>query len=94
MGSLIICASVVVHGVTATPLTKLYGRSPRGQLMRLRISENTDLRLSKVRMGGELVPCQVNKTAPSDLLWALHATDDFLSRALQRLSRQSLQALR
>jgi sodium/hydrogen antiporter len=26
VGSLIICASVVVHGVSATPLTKLYGR--------------------------------------------------------------------
>jgi sodium/hydrogen antiporter len=26
VGSLVICASVVVHGVTATPLTKLYGR--------------------------------------------------------------------
>ena len=26
VGSLIICASVMVHGVTATPLTKLYGR--------------------------------------------------------------------
>jgi sodium/hydrogen antiporter len=26
VGSLIICASVVIHGVTATPLTKLYGR--------------------------------------------------------------------
>lgn len=30
VGSLIICASVVVHGITATPLTKLYGRLPRG----------------------------------------------------------------
>lgn len=28
VGSLIICASVLVHGVTATPLTKLYGRLP------------------------------------------------------------------
>src|SRR5215208_1037410 len=28
VGSLVICASVVVHGVTATPLTKLYGRLP------------------------------------------------------------------
>lgn len=26
VGSLIICASVMIHGVTATPLTKLYGR--------------------------------------------------------------------
>ena len=26
VGSLVICASVVVHGRTATPLTKLYGR--------------------------------------------------------------------
>jgi NhaP-type Na+/H+ or K+/H+ antiporter len=26
VGSLVICASVVVHGITATPLTKLYGR--------------------------------------------------------------------
>jgi NhaP-type Na+/H+ or K+/H+ antiporter len=30
VGSLIISASVVVHGITATPLTKLYGRLPRG----------------------------------------------------------------
>lgn len=29
VGSLIICASVLVHGITATPLTKLYGRVPR-----------------------------------------------------------------
>lgn len=29
VGSLIICASVLVHGITATPLTKLYGRLPR-----------------------------------------------------------------
>jgi sodium/hydrogen antiporter len=28
VGSLIICASVLVHGVSATPLTKLYGRLP------------------------------------------------------------------
>jgi NhaP-type Na+/H+ or K+/H+ antiporter len=28
VGSLVICASVVVHGVSATPLTKLYGRLP------------------------------------------------------------------
>jgi NhaP-type Na+/H+ or K+/H+ antiporter len=28
VGSLVICASVVVHGVTATPLTKVYGRLP------------------------------------------------------------------
>ena len=26
VGSLVICASVLVHGVTATPLTELYGR--------------------------------------------------------------------
>lgn len=26
VGSLVICASVMVHGVTGTPLTKLYGR--------------------------------------------------------------------
>jgi sodium/hydrogen antiporter len=31
VGSLIICASVVVHGLTATPLTKLYGRLPQGR---------------------------------------------------------------
>jgi NhaP-type Na+/H+ or K+/H+ antiporter len=31
VGSLIICASVLVHGVTATPLTKLYGRAIRNQ---------------------------------------------------------------
>lgn len=30
VGSLIICSSVLVHGVTATPLTKLYGKLPRG----------------------------------------------------------------
>ena len=29
VGSLVICASVLVHGITATPLTKLYGRLPR-----------------------------------------------------------------
>jgi sodium/hydrogen antiporter len=29
VGSLIICASVLVHGVSATPLPKLYGRLPR-----------------------------------------------------------------
>jgi sodium/hydrogen antiporter len=26
VGSLVICASLLVHGVSATPLTKLYGR--------------------------------------------------------------------
>ncbi len=26
VGSLIKCASILVHGVTATPLTKFYGR--------------------------------------------------------------------
>src|SRR5215217_6409076 len=30
VGSLVICTSVVVHGITATPLTRLYGRLPRG----------------------------------------------------------------
>jgi len=30
VGSLVICASVLVHGVTATPLTKLYGKLPQG----------------------------------------------------------------
>src|SRR5215217_269150 len=29
VGSLVICASVLVHGITATPLTKLYGRHPQ-----------------------------------------------------------------
>ena len=29
VGSLVICASVLVHGITATPLTKLYGRLPQ-----------------------------------------------------------------
>jgi NhaP-type Na+/H+ or K+/H+ antiporter len=29
VGSLVICASVLVHGVSATPLTKLYERLPR-----------------------------------------------------------------
>ena len=28
VGSLIICSSVLIHGVSATPLTKLYGRLP------------------------------------------------------------------
>jgi hypothetical protein len=32
----------------------------------------------------------VKKTAPRGLLWALHATEDPLSRALQRFFRQSL----
>jgi sodium/hydrogen antiporter len=30
LGSLVIVASVVAHGITDTPLTKLYGRFPRG----------------------------------------------------------------
>lgn len=30
VGSLVICASVLVHGVTATPLTRLYGRRVSG----------------------------------------------------------------
>ena len=29
VGSLVICTSVLVHGVSATPLTKLYGKLPR-----------------------------------------------------------------
>lgn len=29
VGSLVICTSVLVHGVSATPLTKLYGRLPK-----------------------------------------------------------------
>jgi sodium/hydrogen antiporter len=29
VGSLLICASVLAHGVSATPLTKLYGRTQR-----------------------------------------------------------------
>jgi NhaP-type Na+/H+ or K+/H+ antiporter len=29
IGSLVICASVMVHGISATPLTKLYGRLSR-----------------------------------------------------------------
>jgi len=31
VGSLVICASVLAHGLTDTPLTKLYGRLPRGE---------------------------------------------------------------
>ena len=31
VGSLVICASVLAHGFTDTPLTKLYGRLPRGE---------------------------------------------------------------
>jgi NhaP-type Na+/H+ or K+/H+ antiporter len=31
VGSLLICASVLAHGVSATPLTKLYGRPPPRQ---------------------------------------------------------------
>jgi hypothetical protein len=45
-------------------------------------------------MGDELVPCQVKKTAPRGLLWALHTTEDPLSRALRRLFRQSLWEVR
>ena len=44
----------------------------------------------KVRLGGKMVPYQVNETALRGLLCALHATEDLLSSALQRLSRQSL----
>jgi sodium/hydrogen antiporter len=31
VGSLVICASVLVHKITATPLTKLYGKLPQGR---------------------------------------------------------------
>jgi sodium/hydrogen antiporter len=31
LGSLVICASVLAHGLTDTPLTKLYGRLPQGE---------------------------------------------------------------
>jgi NhaP-type Na+/H+ or K+/H+ antiporter len=31
VGSLVICASLLVHGVSATPLTRLYGRLPQGR---------------------------------------------------------------
>jgi NhaP-type Na+/H+ or K+/H+ antiporter len=31
VGSLIICASLLAHGVTATPLTRLYGRHTQEQ---------------------------------------------------------------
>jgi NhaP-type Na+/H+ or K+/H+ antiporter len=31
VGSLIICASILVHGMSATPLTKLYGKLARGE---------------------------------------------------------------
>lgn len=31
VGSLIICASIVVHGLSATPLTRLYGKRARGE---------------------------------------------------------------
>ena len=31
VGTLIICASILAHGMTDTPLTKLYGRLPRGE---------------------------------------------------------------
>jgi sodium/hydrogen antiporter len=30
-GSLIICASILIHGLSATPLTKLYGKLARGE---------------------------------------------------------------
>src|SRR5829696_5535188 len=52
----------------------------------------TRLRRETVRklwLGGEVVPCQANKTALRGLLWALHASEDLLSRALQRLFGQS-----
>jgi sodium/hydrogen antiporter len=29
VGSLVICVSLLVHGVSATPFTKLYGRLPK-----------------------------------------------------------------
>ena len=45
MVTLIICASVLVHGLMATPLTKLYGRSPGDYeeefMVRERTSEKT-----------------------------------------------------
>jgi NhaP-type Na+/H+ or K+/H+ antiporter len=31
IGSLIICASILVHSLSATPLTKLYGKLARGE---------------------------------------------------------------
>ncbi len=31
VGSLVICTSLLVHGISATPLTKLYGRLPQGR---------------------------------------------------------------
>jgi NhaP-type Na+/H+ or K+/H+ antiporter len=31
VGSLIICASILVHGLSATPLTRLYGKLARGE---------------------------------------------------------------
>ena len=31
IGSLIICASILVHGLSATPLTRLYGKLARGE---------------------------------------------------------------
>jgi sodium/hydrogen antiporter len=31
VGSLVICASILAHGVTAAPLTKLYGRRAQGE---------------------------------------------------------------
>ncbi len=31
VGSLVICASVLAHGITDTPLTKLYGRFSQGE---------------------------------------------------------------
>ena len=31
VGSLVICASILVHGVTAAPLTRLYGRTAKDE---------------------------------------------------------------
>ena len=31
VGSLVICTPVLVHGVSARPLTKLYGRLPKSR---------------------------------------------------------------
>ncbi len=64
-------------------------RARPGDLLLILFTEARGETVRKVRMGGELVPCQVKTTLPKGLLWALQATEDPLWRALQRLFGQS-----
>ncbi len=40
VGSLVICASILAHGVTVAPLTKLYGRYAQSKLSKSSDPEN------------------------------------------------------